>query len=783
MIWTTLHPFLCPDKTHIEPMLRHMQSARVERVIFSVPWRATQVHPNMPLNLTPVQLWMQAAQRIGVPFALHVGPVFAGGWPSWGWPDAILALSPHDQKQAIIHWWRSIRAQLDPPSVVLSFGGAFDADLQEELRAFWHPIPVEDVGSWHLLDVRDVEWGEWEFDTLWWTSVDGISPGASVRVWGWWLGQGERPYPLPTAETVHEALNGPFVRTLIVSLWARGVSSLWWDPARGGVLPGLAPVPSWGTTLDGGAPFRSWGEPTSTWRALKRTSLQGHALRVVEMDWSPRASVQVQGDVEVLGWGRGPRGNVLAIRRLTRGESRVIFGLGEGMPRVEARLNGPDAWLLPVQWPILGGRGTVEIATGDVVWTQRDDKGELWLFDVTKGAEWVLRLSGEVVYETGSALSRLSDSLWHVVFEPGQQGQVIWQVGAQRFHLVAVDDVLAHSIWPPTPERPYLMLGPSQVLDVTGTPEKRVLQVSTDRPIGLLFIHRHPLVVEVVESQKRAVWGRRAGMGGVRLGGPKEWGAPRVRLPELEWVSQPWDGPLAPGGWEAISTTSRGLAAGWHWFQRVVPPSVQEVEFSVQGICDIWLGGERVAGFRSLDRPRTRAVRLPKRQAPMPLTLLVWVPPSDPEDPARYAGSITLPDVDVVPGAWRYRRGVCGVEEAGHRFRALDRCGADSGAAAFWLHQARFYLELPDNVWVQIGLPLGEVGEWVWAFLNGVMVGQWWSGWSRELALWLPPDVLRYHDLNELVLLHWPRGRTRELPPLSLQQICRERVWHVRVRS
>ena len=535
MIWTTIHPFLCPDKTHIEPMLRHLRSARVDRLVLTVPWGATQSRLSTPPNLEPVQKWVQQARRLGVPVVLHVGPVFMEEWPSWGWPEEVWAFSPQEQKEAILTWWRVLRTQLNPSTVLLSFGNVADRAFKKELRAFWSSVSVEEVEDWSLLDVRDIEWGEWEFDTAWWTQVDRWSPGSSVRVWAWWLGQKRSHRSLPTAETVHEALDGPFVRTLMISLWARGVSRVWWDPVQGGVFPGIAPPPPWGTTLDGGAPFRAWGASTSTWFALKRLMLQAYVLRVADMTWSSEGPGQVQGDVEVLGWGHGDFGSVLAIRRLTPGETTVVLQGADGSGCVEDRWSGPDAWLLPVQWPILDGWGQVEIATGDVLWQQSDDEYEMWVLDGSKGAEWILRFAGEVVYETGVTLSHPSDTLWHVSFDAGQPGQVVWQVGGRRFHLVAVDEVMGDTLWPPEVDHPYLMLGPSQILHVSGTSAALDLRVTTERPVGFLVAHRRPLHIEVVENKKTSVWGRRAGMGGVRLGGAKEWGAPRVTLPELKW--------------------------------------------------------------------------------------------------------------------------------------------------------------------------------------------------------------------------------------------------------
>ena len=782
MIWTTIHPFLWRDRTHIEPMIRHLQSAAVDVLVLTVPWRATLVRSQVEPDFTPALVWRQVARRFGMPIVWHVGPAFSGGWPAWGWPDHVWASSPSEREAALLTWWRALQAALEPDAVMLSFHSLFPSEVRERLRAFWHSVSVEDEASWYTLDVRDLEWQEWEFDTSWWARVGASVTRTSVRVQAWWLGRG-RDGPLPVADTVHEALDGPFVRALLTSLWANGASRVWWDPICGGIRTGWSPLPPWETMLDGGVPFRAWGASTDMWSAFKRMALSARVLRIAEMRWTHTSPVEIQGDVEFVGYGQNTHGGVLAVRRLPPGETRVCFHIPARGLRACASLTGPGGWLFPVNWEILQGQGKVFLTTGDVVWHGTMGDREIWIVDAHRGAEWIMHLPGKVAYETGATVRPVDEGMWHVVFDPGQQGQVLWRSGSRLFHLVAVDEVMGNRVWPPEPGRPYLVLGPQQWLGESGDEREKVLRVSTERPVGMLFVHRAPLRVEVVETGKASVWGARTGMGGVRLGGPKEWGAPRVSIPELEWDTRPWDGPSSSAAWGEISLDGRPFSAGWHWFQRIIPSSLREITLTVRGICDVWLGDTRIAGVRSPDAPRQRTFRLPDRSSAMPLTLILWVPPASPHTQEVRPGYLVATTEDASgDSVWRYRLGVCGVDTTHQTIYPETACGVPSeSGTAFWLHRARFDLDVPEGVWVQFGLALGDVGEWVWVFLNRVMVGQWWSGWSRESVLWLAPDILQVHGSNELLLLQWPRGREHVLPRLALQQLHRERVWHLRV--
>ncbi len=776
-ITPTILAFAIPDKQDIMPTLYHLRGAGLGRVIFPVPWRAGRS------GLERTAPWVEQARALGLDVILDIGPWLDVALPAWGVPDSILSAPAREHTEGLIRWWREVRAALRPSGVMVRRRPPrHRGDVRprewpdwERTLSVWQNVHVEDVTEMPHLDVRDLEWQEWESDREWWEHVDNLNATA-VWVQPWWVEPG-RQATLPTPEVVHEGLGSAFAQVLLVSLLARGVTRVIWHPLRGGIAFGRVPVWGWGTSLDGGAPLRPWGEVTPTWLAVRRLAHQARALSLPG-DATFTSSFPVEGDVNVLAYGSHEGGRTLFLRRLSPGEVEVSWPVPSLRANVHTRLTGPGAWMFPLEYPLLDEQGSLLTTTGDVVWRDVEGGGERWVVDVTRGMEWVQRLPGRLVYETGAQVRR-EDDIWWVHFDPGQQGQVVWEAGSRRVQVIAVDEPMAHRIWATgMVDTLPLFLGPDRVLDVArneAPPHEFTMRVSVTQPRGLVVVDTRPWQLRVEETGKTSVWGRRAGMGGLRLAGPKEWGAPRVATPDLTWQTMPWDGPLAPGRWEEISPP-RGVALppGWHWFQAFVPPNMESIVVNARGVCDVWLGPHRVAGIRSPDKARRRIVHLPERNDVQPLTLLVWVlPPAwDAED--GDAGMLDVGANDTL--RWRYRAGMRGlVRDQGGDIIFKDEGHAEQ-EGAIYLHRADFTLEVPSGVWVQFGLSMGEIGELAWVFLNGHLVGQWWAGRSREVALWLPWDVLDARGANRLCVLHWPRGQEAEIVPGTLVQLCRERV-------
>ncbi len=783
MIVPTIHAFALPDKKDIVPTLYLLRGAGMESVIFPVPWRRYDV-PDFHAGLIPLIPWLDAARQVGISPVLDVGPWFDVGLPAWELPDRILALPEEDRVEWLRRWWGNVRDTLQPAVVIVRRTPPSRADgnpafglspsTWNQLLEVWKDTIVWDVTEWPLVDVRDLEWQEWESDAGWWARVDGLQ-APNVWVQPWWVEPG-RLSVFPTPETVHEAMGRGFVRALGISLLARGARRLVWAPVRGGILWGDFPPPGWGTSLDGGAALREHGATTSTWYALRRLSLQARALLSADFRVEDGSLLRIEGDVEVLAHAVHQQGEAILLRRLAPGETRVRWHVPELEWWLEMSLTGPDGWMFPLRWslPVVGGE--LLASTGEVVWREVSDHREIWILDVSQGLDWIMRLDGDLVYETGAEVRR-EGSLWQVHFEAGQQGQVVWSVGHRRLQVLAVSEEMADRVWPTgLVGSTSLFMGPDRVLEIAESRQEATLRVSTTKPTGLVVVGAHPWRIEVLETGKRSVWGERAGMGGVRLGGPKEWGAPRVPVPDLVWTSMPWDGPFFPGPWEeSAPPVERALPPGWHWFQAACPPDWEAIDLQVHGVADVWLGDRRVGGVRSPDRPRARRVSLPTRAGMLPLTIFVWVPSPAWDASERRAGLLHVQGAGSLE--WQYRAGVRGVvrDELGH-LRLREEGQGEERVACLHLHRCRFALEVPDGVWVQFGLALGDIGELVWIFLNGTMAAQWWAGRSREVALWLPWDMLNARGENEIALLHWPRARDLAPAQAVLVQLCRERV-------
>ena len=723
--------------------------------------------------------WLKAALARGLTPILDVGPWQVVGLPAWGVPDEFLTATPRARVDALRAWWRHLRHTLSPTQIVVrrqspSPDVGIPQDAWDDLLAIWEGVTVWDVTFWPRVDARDLEWQEWEFDRAWWSRVEGIN-APTVWVQPWWVEPGRLAH-LPTPETVHEHLGRGFVLALLATLAAQGVQHIIWSPLRAGIAWHTLPVPGWGTSLDGGAALRAWGETTATWHALRRAALQARALLTQPASLDDEDPLAVEGEVDVLAVLRHTEGRLLVLRRLSSGETRVAWPVPHIQRQVSVSLTGPGGWMFPLNWSLAHGQARLLTTTGDVIWRSTHPEHDVWVMDVSRGATWVMRLAGEVHYQTGVEIERQGD-LWWVHFPAGQQGQVVWRTGNHRLQVIGVDEWMADHLWPAGLDDDLpLFMGPDRVLDVRSEAGAVTLRVSTTRPTGLVVVDARPWRLRVAETGKASVWGARAGMGGVRLGGPKEWGAPRVPVPDLAWESIPWDGPNL-GAWEEIPPPSEvRLPPGWHWFQAHLPPDVQEVRLHVQGLCDIWLGAQRVTGLRAPDRPRERLVPLPPRREVLPLTLILWAPPILWDASRSWAALLQVEMSKRVE--WRYRAGLRGLlspASAGMRLTIETEQPAPM-PTTFYLHRSRFALEVPDEAWVQFGLALGEVGELAWVFLNGHLVGQWWAGRSREVALWLPWDFLRASGENEIALLHWPRARPVEPVQATLLQLCRERV-------
>ncbi len=772
----TIHAFALPDKRNIISTLYHLRGAGIQHVIFPVPWRLSRPRRDViTSHLTP---WIVAAREQGLTPILDIGPWLDVGLPAWALPDDLLTADPRARVDALRAWWQHVRDTLSPPHILIrrrppapSLG--IPEQAWDDLLSVWKGATLWDVSLWPRVDVRHLEWQEWESDREWWARVEQVN-GPTVWVQPWWVQPG-RQAQLPTPETVHDNLGRGFVQALVTTLIARGVKQMIWSPLRAGLAWQELPVPGWGTSLDGGAALRAWGETTATWHALRRAILQARALHLAQTSPSKETPLAVQGEVDLLATHHHSLGTLLILRRLPPGETPVSWPVPETSRRVETALTGPGGWVFPLNWQLAHEMGRLLTTTADVIWREVGEAHEIWVLDVSRGADWVGRVRGEIAYQTGVEITRQGD-LWWVHFPAGQQGQVVWQRGNLRLQVIGVDEWMADHLWPAgAADDLPLFLGPDRILTVHTERDHTTLRVSTTRPTGLVAVDTHPWRLRVAESGKESVWGTRAGMGGVRLGGPKEWGAPRVPIPDLAWETIPWDGPRL-GAWdEILAPREVHLPPGWHWFQVEVPPNLQEMRLRVQGVCDVWLGDERVTGVRAAEAPRERRILLPPRRGILPLTLILWAPPL-PWDASRTWGGILHVET-AVPEPWRYRAGIRGLLHQGSEVRFSGQGGEPAPApAAFYLHRARFSLDVPESVWVHLGLALGEIGELAWVFLNGHLVGQWWAGRSRELALWLPWDFLRLSEENELALLHWPRARPMEPVQATLLQLCRERV-------
>lgn len=784
-VWGTIHAFALPDKNTVLSTLHHMRAAGFTAVVLPVPWRVYQPQPDVTPDFELLCLWLSGAHQCGMRALLAVGPVLEVGVSAWGLPQFFFPLSPQARVQALENWWRVLRDVLPLDGVLVHAGPHFTPAEQERLRRFWGDVPTWREQEFQTLDLRRLDWQEWEEDTAWWEEVDSLAPDRPVRVRAWWVGPG-RGHVFPAPEVVHETLGEPFVRVLLASLWARGVQHLWWDPLRGGVAWGTFPPRGWETSHDGGAPFRTWGEPTATWWALKRSLLQAQSLAPAQASWQADQGEGTQNCAAHLAVGEHSMGRLLLLRRLSAGVAEVPLEVSWKGRRISSRpvaLTGPDARLFPLMWSLAEGQGTLLFATGEVMWRQVAGRRDLWMMDITRGADLAVHLGGTLVYETGVDVVREGE-MWRVVFTPNQQGQIIWRVGDWHVQVVGVGAEMAGRLWPGGLwDGQPLVLGPDQVWEAVQAEGDVVLRVSTERPTAFMVLDARPWDLRVVETGKRSVWGARAGMGGVSLGGPKEWGAPRVALPELTWEVQALDGPARLASWQSLETVSgREWAPGWHWFQVEVPPEWESVTLAVRGVCDVWLGEERVGGMGALERSTWREVRLPPRLNTVPLTILLWVPQWPVDDALTPPGEVDI----ALPGAslsgWRYRPGLRWITQTlGGEVRwdeGDERMEQEGGGyeASVWAYRAQVPLDIPAAAWVSLGVTLVEMGGLAWVFLNGVLVGQWWEGRTREPVLWLPPALLDHRGENQLIVVHWPRGRPLEEAQIGLVQLCRQRV-------
>ncbi len=780
-VWGTVHPFAVADQAAVIPTVRHLAAAGFTGVVVPVPPAIYHPDPAAPPRLEAVQSWVTAARDHGLSVILDVGPAFDLGLPQWGnLTNGSRAAAARVRRWR--EWWATLAERLTPDAVVLRWGDLVPPRERETLRAVWAGIPTWDLDTWTHLDVRDLLWQEWEEDAAWWSRVDALTGEMPVRVRFWWVEE-RRGHAWPTPEIVHESLGPALAPVLLISLWARGVRHLWWDPVRTGQWWGQDPPEGWPSLLDGGAVLRPWGEPTPTWHALRETLQQAHALALGTLRWEPLDAPKAPG-VSWLGRGQGAAGQVVAVRVLRPEEKTLSLADVADIP-LTVDIAGPGARLVPLNMTVLEGRGTLRALTLPVVHRAHLGHREVWILNVHQGGEGWLTLDADLVYETGVTLRR-DGKQWHVRFEAGQPGQVIWQAGDARLHLMGVDERMAARVWPaPQGTSHPLLLGPSQVLDCQEGDDALVVRVTADAPTALVVVDERPRRLRVAETGKASVWGQRSGMGGVPLGGPKEWGAPRVVLPDLDWTSTPWAGPDVPDGWEEQTVPlDVPLPPGWHWFQTDLLPTWTTVTLSVQGVANVWLGDERLAGIRAPDRVRERALRLPERSNMVPLTVLLWVPPR-PQAALSDAGRLRVVDPQGRPlTLWRYRRGLPGLSVQDGRWRWEPHASPrPPSVPALWRHEARVTLNVPETAWVHLGLALGDLGELVWVFVNGVLVGRWWAGWTRVPALWLPPDLCQYRGENTLVLLHWPRGREVDLRSVALVQLGRERISTVYLSS
>ncbi len=758
----------------------HLASAGVTGVVYPVPARVYWPDDTADPDFTTLRPWIEAAQARGLRVLLHVGPFIDAGLPTWGMSAHIAADIAQGQGRMLRRWWASIRDALPHDGVTLWRRPPLSEATWQDLVRVWEDTDRWDVADWTHLDVRDLEWQEWESDAAWWEQVDRASSAHPVHVRAWWVAPG-RAGRVPTPEIAHEALGEAFARTLLISLWARGVQHIWWDPIRGGTRLGDFPILGWGTSLDGGAAFHAWGMPTITWRGIKRALLQAQALAVAQARWQPHD----EEDGGTIALGEHGQGKIHAFRYQYPGDVEFTLPI-KGHTPARVRVTGPGAWLFPSAYALLDGRATLLAASVDVLWRAQRADGEVWVVDIRHGGDWVLRGDAELLYETGVTLAREGD-VWRVVFTPGQQGQVVWQIGRERLQVVGLDALMADRLWAQGLwEAQPVFAGPDQVLDLLQLGDKeQVLRVVVDYPTALVAFGEHPMQMRVIETGKASIWGERARMAGVRLGGPKEWGAPGVRVPDLVWESVPLvrvhD---VPAGSEEHGRVEVALSPGWHRVDVVVPSEVEELSIQVYGVCDVWLGGRRIQGIRALSRATARRIVLPPRAQAERLTFFLWVPTPPGDTSEEHGGVLAVEGPGEI--RWQHTAGLPGVTFEGGAWRWLgtpagEAAQADSPGVVVWAHRALFEMDVPDGVWVQFGLQMGDVGELVWVFLNGVLVGQWWAGRSRELALWLPPDILRYRGANDLVLVHWPRAQEVDLTSVRMVQLGRERVSTVRL--
>ena len=771
-VWGTVLPFAIPDKDAPSVMMYHLAAAGFTGVVLPVPpWPYTAMSgSSLRDTLEP---WVRAAQEVGLGVILEVGPTYELGIPWHGVPPVWWALSTDERQRTLQAWWECL-VRLPHDGVVYRMRTPF-LDIHDWAPVFWQGHPAWAIDEWPLVDVTELTWQEWETDALWWARLDHLPSDSPVRVRFWW--ENVSGPDVPTPEVVHERVGPGWVATVLVTLWARGIRHVWWDPVRTGVLWGVEPPETRQSSLDGGAPFRSWGQPTATWRRLRQVLQQAHALRVGHLTWHTAGSDPDSTDVLARGRGRGEE--IWAWRFLGEGERTLSLS---GVISME--VIGPDAGFVPVGCRLSLVGGAIRIVNMPITWHEITNQREIWITNTQAGGNWEVELDAQLVYYTSTTIHR-EDNHWRVTFHPGQPGQVLWRSKHGELHLIGVNEHMAARVWPRGLDDTLpLFMGPNQVLShqVDNTHQHR-LRVSVDTPTAFVAVDQAPWRMRALETAKEAVWGERSGIGGLPLPGPKEWGAPRVTLPALQWHSIPWEGPFTPWGWVSFQE-SRGtyLTPGWHWFRTRLPSYCREIILDVQGVVDVWVRGQRVAGLRAVEERHQRQVALPQELGEAELAVVIWVPPPLHSASLSTAGYWQVHVPIEEPLQWQYRRGMPGwhTEERGHQKFAtiIDHASpAEDEGIAFWCHTTSVVLDLPSGVWTQLGLSLGDLGELAWLFVNGVLVGRWWAGRSRENALWLPPEVLNYQGENTLTLFHWPRGRSDiDLTSVTLVQLVRERI-------